>query len=64
MALLRDIVNERRYKLDLIGVGGIATHADVAQRLAAGASHVQLATAAMIDPLAAIAIRAAALRND
>ncbi len=41
----------------LIAVGGVSTAADVRDRLQAGAHHVQIATAAMLDPLVGIRIR-------
>ncbi len=44
-------------ELPLIGVGGIANADDVRARMAAGAKHVQLATAAMLDPLVGITMR-------
>jgi dihydroorotate dehydrogenase (NAD+) catalytic subunit len=44
--------------LRLIAVGGVSTGDDVRRRLAAGAHHVQLATAAMLDPQRALRIRA------
>jgi dihydroorotate dehydrogenase len=44
--------------LRLIGVGGIGSATDAAERLAAGAHHVQLATAAMLNPCIGIQIRA------
>jgi dihydroorotate dehydrogenase (NAD+) catalytic subunit len=43
--------------LELIAVGGVSSAADVRRRLDAGAHHVQLATAAMRDPLVACRIR-------
>lgn len=54
---LASIIQRRGWKLKLIGVGGISTAIDVRERLAAGAHHVQLATAAMLDPMSAIRIR-------
>lgn len=45
--------------LRLIGVGGAGTADDVRAYLTAGAEHVQIATAAMLDPQVAIRIRAA-----
>ena len=56
-ALLRQIIGHTGARLKLIGVGGVFTAADARERLAAGAHHVQLATAAMLDPQAAIRIR-------
>ncbi len=43
--------------LDLIGVGGAGTAADVRDYLHAGASAVHIATAAMLDPTVALQIR-------
>lgn len=57
VALLRGIISATGTPLRLIGVGGVFTAGDVRQRLAAGAHNVQMATAAMLDPLAAIRIR-------
>ncbi|MEO2018843.1 MAG: hypothetical protein ABGZ53_31225 [Fuerstiella sp.] len=45
------------HKLDLIGVGGISTADHVRQYLAAGATSVALATAAMVDPDVGLQIR-------
>ncbi len=42
----------------IVGVGGVSTAHDVRRYLAAGASAVHLATAAMLDPLVAVKIRA------
>jgi dihydroorotate dehydrogenase (NAD+) catalytic subunit len=42
----------------LIGVGGIASTEDARERLAAGAHHIQIATAAMLNPLIGIRMRA------
>lgn len=44
-------------RMKLISVGGVSSAKDVCDRLAAGAHHVQIATAAMIDPLLAVRIR-------
>lgn len=43
--------------VQLVGVGGISNSEDARSRMAAGAHHVQLATAAMVDPLVGIRIR-------
>ena len=53
----RAIIDTERLPLELIGVGGIATADDVRQYLRAGASLVQLATAAMVDPEVGLQIR-------
>jgi dihydroorotate dehydrogenase (NAD+) catalytic subunit len=52
-----NLIRERNYKMRLVGVGGISRAADVRDYLAAGAESVQLATAAMVDPLIGLAIR-------
>ncbi len=56
-ATLAGLIQQRGSRLRLIGVGGIRSAADVRDRLAAGAHHVQIATAAMLDPMIAIRIR-------
>jgi dihydroorotate dehydrogenase len=56
-ALLAGIIRRAELPLKLISVGGVMTAADVKARLAAGAHHVQLATAPMLDPLIGIKIR-------
>ncbi len=48
--------------LELISVGGVGSAADVRARLAAGATNVQIATAAMIEPGLALRIRREGLR--
>lgn len=58
LSMLRNIIARLESPLKLIGVGGICSAQDVAERLRAGAHHVQIATAAMIDPLIALRIRA------
>ena len=55
--MLAGLIHKRRSPIRLIGVGGIFSAADVQSRLDAGAHHAQLATAAMLDPLAGIKIR-------
>lgn len=57
LRMLSQVVSAAAPDLRLIGVGGIAAANDVQQRLAAGAHHVQLSTAAMLDPLIGIEIR-------
>lgn len=54
---LRGIIERLGAGLEVIGVGGIATAEHVRSYLAAGAEAVQLATAAMRDPLVALRIR-------
>lgn len=57
LALLASIIARRGWNLKLIGVGGVTTAADVLARLQAGAHHVHIATAAMLDPMLAARIR-------
>ncbi len=57
--LFADLIAERKLNLELIGVGGAATAADVKAYLSAGAASVHLATAAMIDPAVGLEIRRA-----
>ncbi len=54
---LATIVANRRLPIELIGVGGVFSAEDFLSRLQAGANHVQLATAAMLDPYVALRIR-------
>ena len=61
--MLRHIAVEVGGGLRLIGVGGIGSAADAIERLAAGAHHVQIATAAMINPAVGIDIRDALARR-
>jgi dihydroorotate dehydrogenase len=55
--LFADVIRQRGSSVQIVGVGGIATAADVHSRLAAGAHAVHLATAAMLDPSVGLAIR-------
>lgn len=57
VGLMRRIVDEKKLALELIGVGGAASAAHVAQYLAAGARAVHTATAAMTNPALALEIR-------
>lgn len=60
VAQVRRFVNLARqhgYATKIIGVGGISSAAHVREYLDAGAEAVQLATAAMVDPLVALRIR-------
>jgi len=57
VASFGQVIAEQSSPLELVGVGGIAQAADVRQYLAAGACSVQLATAAMLDPLVGLRIR-------
>jgi len=59
IGMVADLVRRRGYPLSLIGVGGAFDAADVRRYLDAGAAAVHLATAVMIDPEAALRIRAA-----
>jgi dihydroorotate dehydrogenase len=63
LTMLRQIAVEVGSGLRLIGVGGIGSAADAIERLAAGAHHVQIATAAMINPAVGIDIRDALARR-
>ena len=56
-ALFRESLNLSPLKLDLIGVGGISTAEHVCEYLAAGASSVAIATAAMLNPDVGLQIR-------
>jgi dihydroorotate dehydrogenase len=58
-ALFAQLIESQRLPTRLVGVGGIATAADVRRFLDAGCRSVQLATAAMLDPSVGIAIRRA-----
>jgi len=57
LAMLASVARAEAPGLRLIGVGGVSTAEDVRRRLSAGAHHVQVATAAMLDPLVAVRIR-------
>jgi len=58
-AMLAEVIRRKGSPLRLISVGGVMNAGDVAARLDAGAHHVQLATAPMLDPMAGIKIRGA-----
>jgi dihydroorotate dehydrogenase len=58
LEMLARIVRRTGSPLRLIGVGGVMNAKDVLDRLAAGAHHVQLATAPMLDPAVGLEIRA------
>ncbi|MBM3735612.1 MAG: hypothetical protein FJW39_07480 [Acidobacteria bacterium] len=64
LRMLAAIVRQQRSPLRLIGVGGVMNTQDVRGRLAAGAHHVQLATAPMLDPMVGIRIRSAGLTSE
>ncbi len=55
--MLRGVLDAAGSALELVSVGGVMTTADVRHRLEAGAQHVQLATAPMLDPMVGIRIR-------
>lgn len=57
LRMLREVVQQTGSDLRLISVGGVSRASDVLDRLRAGAHHVQLATAAMLNPLVGIEIR-------
>jgi len=57
LAMLRRLTRESGSEFRFIGVGGVMNAEDVRARLAAGAEHVHLATAPMIDPLIGVRIR-------
>ncbi|MBL8234914.1 MAG: hypothetical protein JNL98_40815 [Bryobacterales bacterium] len=55
--MLKRVITAARSPLELISVCGVMNAQDVRDRLAAGAQHVHLATAPMIDPLIGVKIR-------
>lgn len=55
--MLRAVLDAAGSPLELISVGGVMSAKDVRARLDAGARHVQLATAPMLDPMTGIRIR-------
>jgi dihydroorotate dehydrogenase len=57
VACFSTLARDKGYKVRLIGVGGISSERHLSEYLAAGAEAVQLATAAMIDPLVGLRIR-------
>ncbi|MEZ6121498.1 MAG: hypothetical protein R3C28_33755, partial [Pirellulaceae bacterium] len=57
VASMRNIIQRHNLPIELVGIGGIQNHKHVQQYLAAGASTVQLATQAMLDPTVAFQIR-------
>lgn len=56
-ALFSRLIGQRGMNLRLIGVGGASTAEHVKGYLDAGAEHVQIASAAMVDPETALSIR-------
>ena len=57
LRMLCGLIRKIGADVELIGVGGVTTAEDVRGRLAAGAGHVHLATAPMIDPSVGLRIR-------
>jgi dihydroorotate dehydrogenase len=57
--LLARIIRQHNLKLRIVGVGGIATAQHVRAHLEAGSEAVQLATAAMLEPLLGLNLRRA-----
>lgn len=56
-AMIHRLIKEHNYDLELVGVGGISTIADVKSYLEAGANAVQLATSAMTTPNIALEMK-------
>ena len=54
---LCQIIHDRKLKISVVGIGGIQSAAHVESYINAGAESVQLATAAMLNPLVGIEIR-------
>lgn len=63
LRMLRSIVQQTSSDMRLISVGGVSTADEVMERLEAGAHHVQLATAAMLNPDIAITLRQECARH-
>jgi dihydroorotate dehydrogenase len=61
LAMVRGVVATEAPSLQLISVGGVGSAEDVRDRLREGAHHVQIATAAMLDPMLAVRIRSEGL---
>jgi dihydroorotate dehydrogenase len=57
VSMAAEVLRRRGFRLEIIGVGGASTAEHVQSYLAAGASAVHLATAAMTDPAVALKIR-------
>lgn len=55
--LFRQLIDQQKLNIDIVGIGGIESADDVIQYLDAGANSVQLASAAMVDPSVAVRIR-------
>jgi len=60
---ISELVRSRGLATKIIGVGGISSAAHITQYLDAGAESVQMATAAMIDPLIGVQILSDLGRN-
>jgi dihydroorotate dehydrogenase len=56
-AMLAELIKQRQYQLELIGVGGVTCWEDVQSYLQAGAMAVHIATAAMVSPAVGWEIR-------
>ncbi len=56
-AMLAELIEQRQYQLELIGVGGVTCWEDVQSYLQAGAMAVHIATAAMVSPAVGWEIR-------
>ena len=57
-AMFRDLLRDSGHDVELVGVGGVETACDVRDYIDAGATSVQLATAAMLNPQVALELRA------
>jgi dihydroorotate dehydrogenase len=57
LGMLGGVIARRGSGLRLSSVGGVSSVQDLRLRLDAGAHHVQIATAAMLDPLIGVRIR-------
>jgi dihydroorotate dehydrogenase (NAD+) catalytic subunit len=57
VALFKRLIDAGDHPIDVVGVGGAATAHDVRAYLAAGASAVHIAAAAMVDPQVGVTIR-------
>ena len=57
LALLRGVIRQNNSGVRLISVGGVGSAGDVVDRLQAGAHHVQIATAAMLNPRIGLEVR-------
>jgi dihydroorotate dehydrogenase len=55
--MLREVIDRGGLPYELVGVGGVSTADHARQYLSAGATHLQLATAAMVNPRVGLEIR-------